>query len=118
MRLLIKGIGAAPCLAVNLGSKGAIGLEGKVGIALAEAELTIVLAQILLYLAGSNLAASLCQQILWGEGATRLAVLPGMGAEIYLREGGWTYHIVQNAIDDAAAGRAAAGSSAATQQTA
>ena len=64
MRLLIEGIGAAPRLTVDLGSKGAIGLEGKVGIALAEAELGIVLAQILLYLVGSNLAASLCQQVL------------------------------------------------------
>ena len=64
MRLLIEGIGAVPCLAVNLGCKGAIGLEGKVGIALAEAELIVVRAQILLNLASSNLAASLCQQVL------------------------------------------------------
>ncbi len=64
MRLLIEGIGAVPCLAVNLGCKGAIGLEGKVGIALAEAELIVVLAQILLNLASSNLAASLSQQVL------------------------------------------------------
>ena len=35
MRLLIEGISAALCLAVDLGCKGAIGFEGKVGIALA-----------------------------------------------------------------------------------
>ena len=61
MRLLIEGIGAVPCLAVNLGCKGAIGLEGKVGITLAEAELIVVLAQILLNLVGCNHLRMPCQ---------------------------------------------------------
>lgn len=83
MSLLIKGIGAIPCLAVNLGRESTIGIKGEVGIGTAESKLLVITFQLILNLAGSNLTASLCQEILRSKGAPWLAVLPDM-AEICL----------------------------------
>lgn len=83
MSLLIKGIGAIPCLAVNLGRESTIGIKGEVSIGTAESKLLVITFQLILNLAGSNLATRLSQQVLRSKGALWLAVLPGM-AEICL----------------------------------
>ena len=83
MSLLIKGIGAIPCLAVNLGRESTIGIKGEVSIGTAESKLLVITFQLILNLAGSNLATRLSQQVLRSKGAPWLAVLPGM-AEICL----------------------------------
>lgn len=64
MSILIKGIGAIPCLAVNLGRESTIGIKGEVGIGTAESKLLVITFQLILNLAGSNLATRLSQQVL------------------------------------------------------
>lgn len=64
MSLLIKGIGAIPCLAVNLGRESTTGIKGEVGIGTAESKLLVITFQLILNLAGSNLATRLSQQVL------------------------------------------------------
>lgn len=54
MSLLIKGIGAIPCLAVNLGRESAIGIKGEVGIGTAESKLFVIFLQLCMQAQGQR----------------------------------------------------------------
>ena len=103
MGLLIECIVAVPCLAIYLGIEGTIGIEGEISVGTLKSKLIIIGSQLGLYLGSSYLATSLRQEVLRSEGASRLAVLPGM-AEVFLLEGARTDNIVEDTIDKAASG--------------
>lgn len=52
--LLIKGIVAIPCLAVNLGRESAIGIKGEVGIGTAEYKLLVITCQLCMQAQGQR----------------------------------------------------------------
>lgn len=52
--LLIKGIVAIPCLAVNLGRESAIGIKGEVGIGTAESKLFVIACQLCMQAQGQR----------------------------------------------------------------
>ena len=54
MSLLIKGIVAIPCLAVNLGRESAIGIKGEVGIGTAESKLLVITCQLCMQAQGQR----------------------------------------------------------------
>ncbi len=64
MCLLVESIVAIPSLAIDLGIERAVGVEGEIGVRAVEAKLGVILRQVVLYLVGSNLATSLCQEVL------------------------------------------------------
>ena len=95
---LVIGPRAAQRNAVDLGLEAVVLVEGKIGVAALDAHLVVGRQQLLVDLCGSHSAASLGQQVLAGESASRLLVFPS-AIEVAITEFHTAYHQIGKAVD-------------------